>query len=167
MLRISQFLAAACLPLAVSCAWAQGQSVEVKDPWIRSTVPGQKVGGAYMEITSKVPARLVAAASPVAGSAEIHQMKMEGGVMKMSGMDGLELQPGRAVKLAPGGYHVMLMELKHPLKAGDHVPLRLTFEFAGKKRETVDLSAEVRDVAADTKGTEMKGMDMKEMKHGH
>jgi copper(I)-binding protein len=154
MFRISQFLAAACLPLAVSCAWAQGQSIDVKDAWVRSTVPGQTVGGAYMDITSKVPAHLVGAASPVAGSADIHQMSMQGGVMKMSGMDGLDLPAGRTVKLAPGGYHVMLMDLKHPLKAGDHVPLRLTFEFAGKKRETVDLNAEVRDVAG-------------EMKHSH
>jgi copper(I)-binding protein len=125
---------------------AAAQSISVKEPWIRGTVPGQRASGAFMEITSKVPARLVSAASPAAGAVEIHDMKMEGGVMKMRAVDGVDLPANRTVKLGSGGYHVMLLDLKRTLKAGDHVPLRLTFELADKKRETVDLWVEVRDL---------------------
>jgi copper(I)-binding protein len=130
------------------------QSVEVKGAWIRGTVSGQKGTGAFMELTSRQAARLVAAASPAAGAVEIHSMKMEGGVMKMFAVDGVNLPANQTVKLAPGGYHVMLMDLKQTLKAGDRVPLKLTFEMADKKRETVDLSVEVRAVTG-------------EKKHGH
>jgi copper(I)-binding protein len=83
MIRKLKLLAAACVPLALSCAWAQAQTVEVKDAWLRGTVPGQNATGAFMELTSKAEARLVAGASPAAGTVEIHNMKMEGGVMKM------------------------------------------------------------------------------------
>jgi copper(I)-binding protein len=154
MFRMSQFLAAACVPLAVSCAWVHAQTVEVKDAWIRGTVHGQQATGAFMDLTSKAPARLVAAASPAAGTVEIHTMKMEGGVMKMSAVEGIDLPAKQTVRLAPGGYHVMLMGLKQPLKAGDHVPLKLTFELANKKRESVDLHVEVRALTG-------------EKKHGH
>ena len=99
-----------------------------------------------MSLTSRSPARLVAVASPVAGVVEIHNMKMEGNIMKMFAVDGIDLPANRTVKLAPGGYHVMLMDLKQTLKAGDRVPLKLTFEMADKKRETLDLTVEVRDV---------------------
>lgn len=140
-------LLAACALLALTCACAQAQTVEVKDAWVRGTVAGQKATGAFMEITSKAPARLVAGASPAAGAVEIHNMKMEGGVMKMFAVDGVELPAGRTVKLAPGGYHVMFFDLKQPLKAGDRVPLRLTVEFADKRREAIELSVEVRPLA--------------------
>jgi len=122
------------------------QSVEVKEAWIRGTVPGQKGTGAFMEITSKRPARLVAAASPAAAVVEVHGMKMEGGVMKMFPVNAVDLPANQTVKLAPGGYHVMMQELKQQLKAGDRVPLRLTFEMADKTRETLELNVEVRDV---------------------
>jgi copper(I)-binding protein len=125
---------------------AKAQPVEVKEAWIRGTVAGQKASGAFMSLTSRSPARLVAAASPVAGVVEIHNMKMEGNVMKMFAVDGIDLPANRTVKLAPGGYHVMLMDLKQTLKAGDRVPLKLTFEMADKKRETLDVTVEVRDV---------------------
>jgi len=82
---------------------------------------------------------------------QIHNMKMEGGVMKMFAVDGVDLPANQTVKLAPGGYHVMLMDLKQQLKAGDHVPLKLTFEMADKKRETVELSVEVREVTGEKK----------------
>jgi hypothetical protein len=133
---------------------AAAQSVDVKGAWIRGTVPGQSATGAFMEITSRGPARLVAVASPAANAAEIHHMKMEGGIMKMDAVDGVDLPANKTVKLAPGGYHVMLLDLKHTLKAGDRVPLKLTFELPGRKRETVDLSVEVREVTG-------------EKKHGH
>jgi copper(I)-binding protein len=130
---------------------ASAQTVEIKDAWIRGTVAGQKASGAFMSLTSRAPARLVAAASPVAGVVEIHNMKMEGNVMKMFAVDGIDLPANRTVKLAPGGYHVMLMGLKRTLKAGDRVPLKLTFELAGKKRETMETDVEVRPVTGESK----------------
>lgn len=130
---------------------AQGQPVEIKDAWIRGTVSGQKATGAFMNLTSRAPARLVAASSSAAGLVEIHSMKMDGGVMRMFAVDGIELPANRTVKLAPGGYHFMLMDLKRTLKAGERVPLRLTFELAGKKRETVEVDVEVRSVTGEAK----------------
>jgi hypothetical protein len=144
-------LACGMLGWALWVASAQAQPVEIKDAWIRGTVGGQKATGAFMSLTSRAPARLVAAASPAAGVVEIHNMKMDGGVMRMFAVDGIELPANRTVKLAPGGYHVMMMDLKRTLKAGERVPLRLTFELAGKKRETVELEVEVRTVAGETK----------------
>lgn len=122
------------------------QEVSVKDAWIRGTVQGQSATGAYMELTGKSNARLVGVASPAARIAEVHNMTMEKGVMKMFPVEGIDLPAGKPVKLAPGGYHVMLMDLQKPLKAGDRVPLKLTFELAGKKTETLDLTVEVRDL---------------------
>lgn len=145
MIKSSSLFPAALLALSFTSAW--GADIEVRDAWVRGTVPAQKASGAFMSITSRTPARLVAAASPVAGAAEIHNMKMEGGVMKMSAVDGIELAANRAVALAPGGYHVMLLDLKRALKAGERVPLKLTFEVAGK-RETLDVDAEVRALTA-------------------
>jgi copper(I)-binding protein len=138
----------AALALAVATGPSPAaQSIDVKQPWIRGTVHGQKATGAFMEITSSVPARLVAAASPVAGAVEIHNMKMEGGVMRMFAVDGIQLPANRTVKLAPGGYHVMLLDLKRTLNAGERVPMKLTVELAGGKRETIELDVEVRTVS--------------------
>lgn len=122
------------------------QEVSVKDAWIRGTVQGQSATGAFMELTGKSNARLVGVASPAAKTAEVHSMTMEKGVMKMFPVDGIDLPAGKPVKLAPGGYHVMLVDLLKPLNAGDRVPLKLTFELANRKRETVDLAVEVRDI---------------------
>jgi copper(I)-binding protein len=144
--RGALLLLVAALGLGVAAAPSAAQPVEVKEAWIRGTVPGQVGTGAFMEITSKRPARLVAVASPVSAVAEIHDMKMENGVMKMFAVSGIDLPASRTVKLAPGGYHVMLLNLKQPLKAGDRVPLKLTFEMADKTRETLDLAVEVRTV---------------------
>lgn len=139
--RTLLLLSVALLPMP-----ALAQTVEVKDAWIRGTVGAQQATGAFMLITSKVPARLVAAASPVAKSAEIHSMTVEKDVMRMFPVEAVDLPTGRTVKFAPGGYHVMLSGLPKPLGAGEKVPLRLTFELAGGKKETVDLLVEVRDV---------------------
>lgn len=150
--RSSRTTAVALLVSTLGCVHvASAQPVEVKEAWIRGTVAGQKASGAFMSLTSRSPARLVAAASPVAGVVEIHNMKMEGNVMKMFAVDGIDLPVNRTVKLAPGGYHVMLMDLKQTLKAGDRVPLKLTFELAGKKRETMELEVEVRPVTGESK----------------
>ncbi len=141
---------AMCVVLCVPAA-AGAQSVEVKDAWVRGTVPAQKATGAFMEITGKSAARLLSVDSPVAASVEIHNMTMQNGVMKMSQVDGIDVPAGKTVKLAPGGYHVMFMGLKQQMKAGDRVPLKLTFELADKKRESLELSVEVRDITGDRK----------------
>lgn len=132
-------------------ATAGAQSVEVKEAWVRGTVPAQKATGAFMDLTGKSAARLVAAESPVAGTVEIHNMTMEKGVMKMFPVDGIDVPAGKTVKLAPGGYHVMLIGLKQQMKPGERVPLKLTFELADKKREAVNLSVEVRDIRGEAK----------------
>ena len=125
---------------------AFAQSIEVKDAWIRGTVPAQKSTGAFMEITGKSAVRIIGVASPVAGTVEIHNMTMQNGVMKMFPVEGIDVSAGQTVKLAPGGYHVMFMGLKQQMKAGERVPLDLLLEFADKKRETVSLQIEVRDI---------------------
>ena len=137
---------AAVLLALMFAGQAQAQSVTVKDAWIRGTVPGQSVAGAYMELTGNSDARLIGVSTPLTANAEVHHMRMENGVMRMSPVEGIEIPAGKTVKLAPGGYHVMLTNLQKPLNAGDKVPLKLTFELANKKRETVDLSVEVRDI---------------------
>ena len=138
--------------LGVSATSALAADVEVKDAWVRGTVTGQKATGAFLEITSKSGATLVGAASPVAGVSEIHEMKMDGGIMKMRAVERLELPAGKPVQLAPGGYHVMLLNLKQPLKRGDSVALTLQVETPGKKVEAVQIKAEVRDLAATPAG---------------
>ena len=107
----------------------------------------QKATGLFVQLTSTADARLVAAASPVAGVAEIHEMAMEGNVMKMRAVPGLDLPAGKAVELKPGGYHVMLMDLKQVLKDGDNVEVTLTVEGKDKKRETLVVKAPVRPLA--------------------
>ncbi len=141
------------LLLALLCAGqARAQSVTVKDAWIRGTVQGQNATGAFMELTGKSNARLVGVTTPMTKNAELHHMKVESGVMKMSPVAGIDVPAGKTIKLAPGGYHLMLMNLQKPLNAGDKVPLQLTFELADKKRETVDLSVEVRDIRGQAAG---------------
>jgi copper(I)-binding protein len=129
---------------------AQAQNVMVKDAWIRGMVQGQTATGAFMEITAKSNARLIGVTTPLTKNAEVHNMTMENGVMKMFPVDALEVPAGKTVRLASGGYHVMLTNLQKPLNPGDKVPLQLTFELADKlanaKRETVDLMVEVRDI---------------------
>lgn len=123
-------------------AWAQ-TTVKVEDAWVRGTVATQKATGAFMRLTPSANARLVAAQSPVAGVVEIHEMAMEKDIMKMRQIPGLDLAAGRTVELKPGGYHVMLMDLKQALKGGDSVPLTLVFEDDAKKRFTQEIKAPV------------------------
>jgi copper(I)-binding protein len=141
MKTITHVAAAACLFMAATAAFAQ---TTVKDPWIRGTVDQQKATGMFAQITSVKGGRLVSAASPAAGVVEIHQMAMDGDVMTMRPVAGLDLPAGKMVELKPGGYHVMLMDLKRALKAGDVVPVTLVVEGADKKRETVEVQAQVR-----------------------
>ena len=125
--------------------------VTVKDPWVRATVPAQKATGAFMHITSAQDARLVEASSPVAGVVEVHEMTMEKDVMKMRAIKGLDLPAGKTVELKPGGYHVMLMDLKQQMKEGDTVPVTLVVEGKDKKRSTVELKAPVKPLTTASK----------------
>jgi copper(I)-binding protein len=126
---------------AASVAFAQ---VKVDDPWIRATVPQQGATGAFMKLTAAVPLRLVAASSPAAGVVEVHAMSMEGGVMKMRAVAALDLAPGRTTELAPGGYHVMFLDLRKQVKAGDEVPLTLVFEDLNRRRSSVAVKVQAR-----------------------
>ncbi len=126
--------------------WAQ---TTVADPWVRGTVAQQRATGLFAKITSVQGARLLSVSTPVAGLVEIHEMSMAGDVMKMRALPtGLALPAGQMVELKPGGYHVMLMDLKQQLKAGDTVPVTLVLEGPDKKRETVEIKVPVKALAA-------------------
>jgi len=140
MTRLTTLLAALCAAAFTLPAHAQ---TTVKDPWARATVAQQKASGAFMQLQSAKGGKLLSASSPVAGVVEIHEMAMDGNVMKMRAVPSLDLPAGKAVDLKPGGYHVMLMDLKKPLTAGDTIPITLVVESAGQ-RETVEVKAAVR-----------------------
>lgn len=145
-LSLSRIAVAGVTMLVVATASAQ---TTVKDAWIRGTVAQQKATGLFAHITSTGGGRLVSASSPVAGVVEIHEMSMDGGVMKMRALSqGLELPAGKAVELKPGGFHVMLMDLKQQLKDGDAVAVTLVVEGKGGQRETIELKAPVKAVNA-------------------
>jgi copper(I)-binding protein len=118
--------------------------VSVSEPWIRATVPAAKVAGAFMQLKSAKPARLVEVKSPVAGRVELHQMAMEGQTMRMRAVESIELPAGQTVNLASGGYHVMLFDLQRQLKEGEQVPLTLVVQDAAGKRENVALTVPVK-----------------------
>ncbi|CAJ0791199.1 hypothetical protein LMG7141_02477 [Ralstonia condita] len=131
--------------LAGATAFAQ---VTVQDAWVRGTVPGQTASGAFMTLQSADGARVVGVSTPVAGTAEIHEMKMEGNVMRMRAMPSLDLPKGQTVQLKPGGYHVMLMDLKQPLVKDTTVPITLKVELADKRVVEQKVEAKVRDLTA-------------------
>lgn len=140
----SRFLALLILLLAAAPAAAQDYklgALEIGHPWARATPPTAPTGGGYLSVknTGTAPDRLMSVSSPAAKTIQVHEMKMEGSVMRMREIDGpLEIKPGETVTLAPGGMHLMMMGLKAPLKQGEKVPLTLVFEKAGKI--DVDLS---------------------------
>jgi len=123
-------------------------AVDVGDAWVRATVPGQSGTGAFMKLNAPSGARLVGVATPSAGVAEVHEMKMEGNTMKMRAAPALELPPRQTVELKPGGYHVMLMDLKQPLVDGTSLPLVLSFEDAKGAKSSLQLSVPVRTLTA-------------------
>jgi copper(I)-binding protein len=130
--------------LALAGGTLYAQTVEVKDAWVRTSVQGQKATGAFMKITAKDNTKLVSVSTPVAGVAEVHEMKMEGDVMKMRAVQGgLDLPAGKAVELSPGGYHVMLMDLKAALPKDSTIPLTLVFKDAKGVESKVDLKVPV------------------------
>lgn len=127
------------------CTLASAQSVDIKDAWARSTVPGQKATGAFMKLTSKDGAKLVAASSPVAGVVEVHEMKMEGDVMRMAAVkEPLVIEPGQTLTLKPGGYHIMLMDLKAALPPDQRIPLTLVVRDARGRERALELQVPVR-----------------------
>ncbi|MBO0905986.1 copper chaperone PCu(A)C [Jiella sonneratiae] len=121
-------------------------TLEIGHPWSRATLPNAPVAGGYMTITNtgKTADRLLGGTTPAAAKVELHEMKMEGDVMTMRPLkEGLELPPGETVRLAPGGYHLMLMKPSKRFEEGERVPLTLTFEKAGEVK--VDLAVDKPD----------------------
>jgi copper(I)-binding protein len=121
MLRFSGLLAA----LFISASVYAGD-IQVENAWARATAPGQDAASVDLTITSKHAAALVGVSSPVAGTAQLHSMEMEGGMMRMREVASIDLPPGKTVNLGESGYHLMLMGLKAPLKEGQTVPLTLS-----------------------------------------
>jgi len=130
--------------LVLSAGVVSAQTVDIKGAWARATVQGQMATGAFMTLTSKDGAKLVSVASSVAGVAEVHEMKMDGNVMKMRAVEGgLDLPAGKAVELKSGGYHVMLMDLKAPLKRDTTIPMTLVFRDAKGTETKTELKVPV------------------------
>jgi copper(I)-binding protein len=141
---MNRILVAALVWAAAGSALAQ---VNVTSAWARSTVPGQGGTGAFMTLVSRDGGKLIGAASPVAGVVELHEMAMDNNVMKMRAIPSLDLPAGREVQLKPGGYHVMLLDLKRPLKVGEKVQIELRLETRDGKRVTQPVEVEVRSTA--------------------
>jgi hypothetical protein len=161
--RTAAFLAMAAI---LSVASARAEEVKAGDlvisqAWTRATPGGAKIGGGFLTIENRgsTPDKLIGASADGAGKIEVHEMTTTNGVMKMRPVEGgLTIDPGKTVKLAPGGYHLMMMDLKAPLKQGDKLPVTLQFEKAGKVAVTFD----VQGVGASAPG----GGDMKKMDKG-
>ncbi|WP_338414951.1 copper chaperone PCu(A)C [uncultured Sphaerotilus sp.] len=141
------------LGLLSACAFAtattvHAQTVTVSAPWVRATVAEQKSTGAFMKLQASTPVRLVEIRSSMAGVVELHEMAMDGDMMRMRAVSGLDLPAGKAVELKPGGYHVMLMDLRQPIKAGDTVPLTLVLEGRDKQRSMVEVKAIAQPMGA-------------------
>jgi copper(I)-binding protein len=146
-MKIFTHMIFAALAIVLGAGALQAQSpgtISIEKPFSRATPGGAQVGAGYMTIINKGTAadKLIAASSPAADKVQVHEMSMDGGVMKMRELTGgLPIDAGKTVSLAPGGYHLMMMGLKAPLKTGDKVPVTLTFEKAGKVEVTLDVQA--------------------------
>jgi copper(I)-binding protein len=136
-MRFVLAMAAALLSLPVL---AQPAPVSVTAAWARATVAAGQAGAVYATIAATAPDRLTGISTPVATKAELHESRMDHGMMEMRSAD-LALAPGTQVHLSPGGYHIMLTGLSSPLKRGDHFPITLTFEHAGPVTTTVTIVA--------------------------
>jgi periplasmic copper chaperone A len=131
---------AGCLLVSLlipGAAAAQTGQVEIKDAWARATPGKAENGAAYLTIETPAPDKLVAVSSPAAKKTTLHTMTMDGGVMKMRPLDGLDVPANQPVTLKPGGIHIMLQGLNEPLQAGKSFPLTLTFEKAGERKVEV------------------------------
>lgn len=152
-MKLKTLISAVALATATLCAFAHGDPVEVQGAWASATVKGQMATGAFMTLTAKEGTKLVGAASPVAGVAQVHEMKMEGGVMKMAEVKGgLALPAGKAVELKRGGYHIMLMDLKEPLVKDSTVPVTLMFKDAKGVESKMELKLPVATTAPGAMG---------------
>lgn len=149
--------------MAVTTALGQAQQPpKVENAWVRSSVSGQQGTGAFMKITAAQATQLVGVQTPVAGVAQVHEMKLEGDVMRMRAVPKLDLPAGRTVELKPGGYHLMLQELKQPLVQGSTVPLTLLFRDAEGVQSKLELKVPVAvhgpgSAVAPTQGHSMDG----------
>lgn len=151
---------------ALTVAAAAQAELKISEPWVRATVPQQQATGVFMNITADKDVKLVAGSSPVAGLVEIHEMVMDGNVMKMRAVPGgLDLPAGKAVELKPGGYHVMLINLKQQIKAGETVPVTLVVEGKDGKKESVEIKAPARALNAMAGAGAGAGMGMQHQ-HG-
>ena len=160
---MKRFLSIAFALAALSHAALAGQTtIDIEQPWSRSTPPAAKTGAAYMTLVNRGSEtdRLLSASTPVAGEAEVHKTANENGVMKMMPAGALELKPGSPVVLSPGGLHVMMMDLKGPLVDGQTFPLTLTFEKAGKVEVAVPVQRTAPAGSGGTMGGTMGHMNM-------
>jgi periplasmic copper chaperone A len=133
----SLFCVVAALTQAGAQTGAQTGGIEIKDAWARATPGGAQTGAAYLTLLSPTGDRLTGVTSPAAEKAELHQMTNDGGVMKMREVSAIDLPPGTPVSLKPGGLHVMLMGLQHPLEPGQSLPVTLQFEKSGARAVNV------------------------------
>jgi hypothetical protein len=168
MKTISRSFALAALLAALFAVPARAEEVKAGDlvisqAWSRATPKGAKIAGGYLTIENKgsTPDRLVRGSGDIAGKVEVHEMAMNNGVMTMRPLDkGLVIEPGKTVKLAPGGYHLMMFDLKGSLKQGDKVPVTLEFEKAGKVTVSLDVQGVGAQAPTDSSGGHM---NMKKM----
>lgn len=146
---MKRLIAVAVLAATSFASLAQTPAITVTQPWVRATVAEQQSTGAFMTVQASSASRLVAVHSRAAASVEMHEMAMDGDVMRMRAMPAVALAAGADVTFKPGSYHLMLMGLKKPLKAGETVPLTLMFESAdGKQRQQLEVQAEVRPLGS-------------------
>lgn len=130
--------------LVLAGAGVHAQPVQISDAWVRASVPGQTATGAFMKITARQDSRLVGVASPSAGVAQVHEMKIDGAVMHMRALpNGLALPAGKTVELRPGGYHIMLMDMNASLAPGSTLALTLVFQDAKGVQSTLPLNVPV------------------------
>jgi len=139
------------LALAAAPVWAH-DGAHIRDAWVRATVPQQRATGAFMTLDAALDSKLVRATSPVSDHVEIHEMVMEDDVMKMRQIPSIAIPAGQVVELKPGGYHIMLLELKQQIRAGDQVPLTLVFEHSDGRQERIDVQAQARPLAGKPAG---------------
>ena len=174
MNKLSHILVLGALSAAVLAMPARADEVKAGDlvisqAWSRATPGGAKVAGGFLTIENKgtAPDKLVSVSAEIAGKADVHEMATDNGVMKMRPLEkGLTIEPGKTVKLAPGGYHLMLQDLKGPFKEGEKVPVTLTFEKAGKVAVSLDVKGVGAKAAGDGGHMMMQKMpDQSGMKH--
>jgi copper(I)-binding protein len=150
---VKKILLSSLLLLAAGAAFAQAAApVTALLPWARPTVQGQRSAGVYVTLTAAEPLALVSVTTPIAGSADVHEMKLDGDVMRMRALERLDLPAGKPVELKPGGLHVMLQDLKAPLQPGTSIPVTLTFRTARNEQRQLTLQVPVTATAPNELG---------------